>query len=313
MHLDLVWVIFRADSQTAEQQAFKCVTELESKGAKVLTAISKFSNKIYSTLFQSSNQLPDLVVVLGGDGTVLSAARHLAIHNVPILSFNVGGNLGFLTHDQKILNSRNLWERLIEDRFAIDKRMMLQASLDRLNQSNSLIKSSSSQNQKEVNQYWALNDFYLRADQDEVSPTCALQLEIDGEAVDQYKGDGLILSTPTGSTAYAMATGGPILHPGIEAIIVSAICPMSLSSRPVVVPAASQIVIQPLGDRTRKVKLWQDGASGTSLEPGDRCIIQRSQHHAHMVVLEESPSYYRTLTQKLRWAGSITNNPKTNY
>ena len=74
-----------------------------------------------------------------------------------------------------------------------------------------------------------------------------VELEIDGEIVDQYRGDGLIFSTPTGSTAYAMASGGPILHPDIEAIVVSAICPMSLSSRPVVVPATSQLIIKPIG------------------------------------------------------------------
>ena len=102
-----------------------------------------------------------------------------------------------------------------------------------------------------------------------------------------------------------MASGGPILHPGVEAIIVSPICSMSLSSRPVVVPPTSRLVIKPKGDRTRKVKLWQDGSSSTFLEPGDSCVIQKAPHHARLLILEESPSYYRTLTQKLRWAGSI--------
>ena len=87
--------------------------------------------------------------------------------------------------------------------------------------------------------YWALNDFYIRAYRDEVSPTCTLELAIDGEVVDKYKGDGLIFSTPTGSTAYAMAAGGPILHPGLQAILVHPICPMSLASRPVVVPPSA--------------------------------------------------------------------------
>ena len=133
------------------------------------------------------------------------------------------------------------------------------------------------------------------------------ELEIDGETVDRYKGDGLIIATPTGSTAYAMATGGPILHPGIQAIIVSAICPISLSSRPVVVPAQSRLVIKPVGDRTRRVKLWQDGVSGTLIEPGDSYVIRQAKQQAQMVVLQESPSYYRTLAKKLHWASSITN------
>ena len=138
---------------------------------------------------------------------------------------------------------------------------------------------------------------------------------IDGEVVDQYKGDGLILSTPTGSTAYSMASGGPIMHPNIEAIIVSPICPMSLSSRSIIVPASSRLVIKPLGDKTQRVKLWQDGTGGELIEPGECCIIKRASNNAQMMILQQSTSYYRTLTQKLHWAGSLDENilnPKIN-
>ena len=107
-----------------------------------------------------------------------------------------------------------------------------------------------------------------------------------------------------------MAAGGPILHPEIDAIVVSAICPMSLSSRPIVIPGNSKLVVNALGDQNRKIKLWQDGASGALIQAGDKCIIKKAQHHAQMVVLEQSPSYYRTLTQKLHWAGSLINASK---
>ena len=155
---------------------------------------------------------------------------------------------------------------------------------------------------------FALDDFYLRACQDEISPTCSLELEIDGETVDQYKGDGLILSSPTGSTAYAMATGGPILHPSIDAFVISAICPMSLSSRPIVVPARSKLTIKPLGDTTQRVKVWQDGVGSSLISNRDECVIQKAKHQAQMLILEENPSYYRTLSQKLHWAGSLEHN-----
>ena len=151
----------------------------------------------------------------------------------------------------------------------------------------------------------ALNDFYIRAYYEENSPTCTLELEIDGEVVDQYKGDGLIVSTPTGSTAYSMASGGPIIHPEIEAIIVSPICPMSLSSRPIIVPSSSKLVVKPLGDKTQRVKLWQDGTGGELIEPGELCTIKRASNNAQLMILQHSTSYYRTLTQKLHWAGSI--------
>ena len=239
---------------------------------------------------------PDLAVVLGGDGTVLGAARHLAPLEVPILTFNVGGHFGFLTHERKLLSQGagsdgepDLWQRLRDDRFALERRMMLEARTDT---SDAV--------------HLALNDFYLRPGLDEVAPTCELELEIDGEVVDQYRGDGLIISTATGSTGYSMAAGGPILHPGVEAIIVNPICPMSLSSRPVVVPPRAQLAVWPLGESSRRVRLWMDGAHATVLEPGDRCDVRRAPHLALMVQLEESPSYYRTLSHKLHWAGSLT-------
>jgi NAD+ kinase len=185
----------------------------------------------------------------------------------------------------------------------MERRMMLQAHVERGGASGAAGGSGSPQDLEET--HLALNDFYFRPCLDEVSPTCVLELEIDGEVVDQYRGDGLIIATPTGSTGYAMAAGGPILHPGIEAIVVNPICPMSLSSRAVVVPPRSQLSVWPLGETSRRVKLWKDGAHATQLEPGDRAMVQRSSHPALQVVLEQSPSYYRTLTRKLHWAGSL--------
>ncbi len=299
MQIDLVWVIYKSGNQNSEQEAASCCKELLSLGIKVITAKSGCEDNPYPKLLSSAKELPDLAIILGGDGTVLGAACHLARHKVPILSFNVGGHLGFLTHDRILLSQAGFWGKVLEDSFAIQQRMMLEAKLE--------IKSSAKTTDQQKS-YLALNDFYLRPYSDEISPTCILELEIDGEAVDEYRGDGLIFSTPTGSTGYAMATGGPILHPGVEAIIVTAICPMSLSSRPVVVPPESRLVIKPIGDTNRRVRLWKDGSSEAILRPGDSCTVQRASHHAQMVVLEKNPSYYRTLTQKLRWAGNLMNN-----
>jgi NAD+ kinase len=231
---------------------------------------------------------------------VLAAARHLAAHGVPILSFNVGGTLGFLTQERAFLHpggedgQGDLWARLREDRFSLDRRMMLEAHIDRGEEpgDDGLL-------------HHALNDFYFRPCLDEISPTCLLELDIDGEVVDQYRGDGLIIATPTGSTGYAMAAGGPIVHPGIEAIVVNPICPMSLSSRAVIVPPGSRLTVWPLGESSRRVKLWKDGAPASLLEPGERCVVHRGRYEAQLVVLDQSPSYYRTLTHKLHWAGSL--------
>jgi NAD+ kinase len=299
MRLERVWLITRSGSQAAQRRARRCAADLRELGISVVTATSGLARDPYPGLLASEAELPDLALVLGGDGTVLGAARHLAPLQVPILSFNVGGHLGFLTHERSLLKlagegSESLWQRLQQDRFALERRMMLEARIDR---GDGVDEGGGS--------FLALNDFYVRPGLDELSSTCVLELEIDGEVVDQYRGDGLIVATPTGSTGYAMAAGGPILHPGLEGIVVNPICPMSLSSRAVVVPPRAQLGLWPLGESSRRVKLWQDGVQATTLEPGDRALVQRSRHAALLVTLEHSPSYYRTLTHKLHWAGSL--------
>ncbi|WP_413323825.1 NAD(+) kinase [Synechococcus sp. MIT S9503] len=305
MRLKRVWLIYRAESPLALKEAQVCAKTLESLGVSVSVAMSGFTADPFPGLLASEPELPDLAVVLGGDGTVLGAARHLAVYDVPILCFNVGGHLGFLTHEPGLMRRDDLWRRLQDDHFAMERRMMLQAVVHRADDLNCSVSSDADHDSDRSERHWALNDLYLRPYQEDLAPTCTLELEIDGEVVDQVRGDGLILATPTGSTGYAMAAGGPILHPGIDAIIVSPICPMSLSSRPVVLPPRSRLVIWPLGDGYRQVKLWKDGTSGPVLCPGECCVIQRAPHHALMVQLEQSPSYYRTLSRKLHWAGSL--------
>ena len=294
MELRRLWLISRQGSQVSMAEAQRCADELAGEGVQVVLAqAGPTAQDLPELLAAESPPLPQLALVFGGDGTVLGAARHLAPWGVPLLSFNVGGSLGFLTHDRRLLRAKGevgsmgLWRRLREDRFAIDRRMMLEARFE------------------SDGVHGALNDFYFRPCLEDVAPTCCLELAIDGEVVDQYRGDGLIIATPTGSTGYAMAAGGPILHPGIEAIVVIPICPMSLSSRAVVVPPGSRLTVRPLGEGGRRVRLWKDGAQARVLEPGDHCVLQKSQHQTRFLQLEQSPSYYRTLTHKLHWAGSL--------
>ncbi len=301
MTTNLIWILYRSDSDTAYKETLNCKKIIEGYGKKVLfSEISNETNNI-NKLFSVSEILPEIALVLGGDGTVLRAARFLSPKNIPILSFNVGGNLGFLTHDRHILKQANFWERVSNNRFNIQKRMMLEATIfTEKNNHESKIKKS----------FFALNDFYLRSCTDEISPTCSLELAIDGEAVDKYKGDGLIFSTPTGSTAYSMAAGGPIIHPSLDAIIVSAICPMSLASRPIVVPPESQLVIKPIKENKQKINLWLDGSSGCLIEASDTCLIKKSNHSTSIIILDENLSYYKTITQKLHWASSLNESNK---
>ncbi len=301
MTTNLIWILYRSDSDTAYKETLNCKKLIEGYGKKVL--VSKISNETsnINELFSVSEVTPEIALVLGGDGTVLRAARFLSPKNIPILSFNVGGNLGFLTHDRHILKQANFWERVSNNRFTIQKRMMLEAT----------VFTEKSNNESKIERsFFALNDFYLRSCTDEIAPTCSLELEIDGESVDKYKGDGLIFSTPTGSTAYSMAAGGPIIHPSLDAIIVSAICPMSLASRPIVVPPESQLLIKPIKDKKQKIKLWLDGSSGCLIEANDTCLIKKSNHSTSIIILDENLSYYKTITQKLHWASSLNESNK---
>jgi NAD+ kinase len=250
MRLERVWVIHRSGSPAAQRQARACAAELRAEGVVVSVAESGLSANPFPGLQATEPGPPDLALVLGGDGTVLGAARHLAPHGVPILSFNVGGHLGFLTHERVLLRPEHgisLWERLRQDRFALERRMMLEARIDRADgvplPGDAARIGHAPAEVDACGPHSALNDFYFRPCLDEVSPTCLLELEIDGEVVDQYRGDGLIIATPTGSTGYAMAAGGPILHPGIEAIVVNPICPMSLSGRTAPTPPCLTLAI----------------------------------------------------------------------
>jgi NAD+ kinase len=307
MRLDRVWLIIRSGSQAAQAQASVCADQLRADGCRVIMAPSGLNLNPFPGLLASEPELPDLALVLGGDGTVLGAARYLAAYGVPILSFNVGGKLGFLAHERRLLKlgdqPENLWWRLRHDVFTLERRMMLQARVHRRDGGSQPLEEEPQPLDEE---HCALNDFYLRPYFDEASPICELELEIDGEVVDQFRGDGLILATPTGSTGYVMAAGGPILHPGVEAIVITPICPMSLSSRTVVVPPCSRLSVAPLGETGGRVKLWKDGADATTLLRGDRVEVQRSDHMASMLVLNQKPSYFRSLSHRLHWAGSLT-------
>jgi len=301
MTTNLIWILYRSDSDTAYKEALNCKKIIEGYGKKVLASEISNETKNIDQLFSESEVLPEIAIVLGGDGTVLRSARYLSPQNIPILSFNVGGNLGFLTHDRHILMQEDFWERVSNNRFNVQKRMMLEA----------IVFTEKNNNETKMKKsFFALNDFYLRSCTNEISPTCSLALEIDGEAVDKFKGDGLIFSTPTGSTAYSMAAGGPIIHPSLDAIIVSAICPMSLASRPIVVPPKSQLSIKPIKGKKQKIKLWLDGASGCLIEANDTCLIKKSNHSTSIIILDENLSYYKTITQKLHWASSLNESNK---
>ena len=298
MKLSLVLVIYRSKSTIAREAALFCENLLKSQKIAVTKLESTFDNKTLQTNLEIYDYLPDLVIVLGGDGTVLKSANAIFNFNIPILSFNIGGNLGFLTQDRKFLIEKSFIDLLERDQFKIDERTMLQCNhyqIDSINQKES-----------KITKFYALNDFYFKSIENDISPTNRIRIEINNEKVNEYKGDGLIISSATGSTAYSMAAGGPIVHPLINAFVINAICPMSLSSRPIVIPDTSKVVIKNINKENNHLQLWQDGTKCLTLDENDYCEIIKAPKPVKMVLLNNSISYYSTLIKKLEWRGNLS-------
>lgn len=297
MELRQVIIAYKAASKDSQRLAETCALELEAQGSRVLLGPTGPRDNPFPVFLASVHEPIDLALVLGGDGSVLAATRHLAEEGVPILAVKVGGHLGFLAQSvEHFLPLEQTWERLREDRFAVEQRMMLQAWVGEGGRENRELLSGP---------YSALNEFCIKPSVQDRMPVCLLEMEVDGEVVDQYQGDGLIIGTPTGSTCYTTAANGPILHPGLEAITVTPICPMSLSSRPLVLPPRSEINVWPLGSNDDMIKLWMDGVLATSVWPGQRVDLRMAPYQAQFIILDESSSYYRTLREKLQWAGAL--------
>ncbi|EKQ70664.1 putative sugar kinase [Leptolyngbyaceae cyanobacterium JSC-12] len=296
MQLKQVIIAHKAGDPASQRCAEQCARQLEERGCHVLMGPTGPKDNPYPVFLASVSQTIDLAVVLGGDGAALTAARHLASSKVPILAVNVGGHLGFLTEPlESFVPSEKIWERLTQDCYAVERRMMLQATVFEGNRTNLEPMSD---------RYLALNEMCVKPASADRMLTSILEMEIDGEVVDQYQGDGLLVATPTGSTCYTVAANGPIVHPGMDAIVITPICPLSLSSRPIVIPPGSVVSIWPLADRELTTKLWMDGVLATSIWPGQRVDIRVAEHQAQFIILRENYSYYQTLQEKLLWAGA---------
>ncbi len=293
MKLSLVLIIYRSNSFIALDSSIFCEKVLKDNKIKSHRIESDFNNQQIDNYLCNRQSLPEVVIVLGGDGTVLKCANALVNYDIPLLCFNIGGNLGFLTQEKEFLFDKSFLKILEKEEFIIDLRNRLKCNI--LDNEKNIIKS-----------YDALNDFYFKSVEEDISPTNQIEIEIDTEKVNEYKGDGLIVSSSTGSTAYSMAAGGPIVHPSIDALVINPICPMSLASRPIVIPNTSNIIIRAVKKSQGSIKLWRDGSKCMTIKQNNYCEIRKGSRYCKMIKFRQSISYYSTLIQKLDWKGDLS-------
>ena len=226
----------------------------------------------------------DLAVSFGGDGTLLHCARLLAGSDIPILPVNMG-TVGFIT-EVPAAEWRQAYVAYAAGRSGLSTRIMVNAGVVRAG--------------TEVANIDGLNDAVITARGH--SKIVRLRVRLAGTWVANYRADGMIFATPTGSTAYSMAAGGPILHPEMAAFVITPICPFTLANRPLLIPADEPVLVEVEPGQRTEISLTVDGVEVVQLQPGDRVALSRSVHETHIIRSGER-NFYQVLRSKLDWAG----------
>ena len=223
----------------------------------------------------------DLIVVLGGDGTLLSVARGVGVRETPLLAVNLGG-MGFLmtTGPEQIFEAL---EAVLAGNYTVQCRTVLSGSVIR--------------DEETVAHHNALNDIVVN--KAAIARLLQLEVVVDGEFMCGYRADGLVLSTPTGSTAYSLAAGGPVIAPTVEGFCLTPICPHTLSNRPVVVNESSEFEIVFVGGDDSTF-LTVDGQVGLNLRPDDRIVAKKADHSVRIIETQKQ-RFFDVLRNKMGW------------
>jgi NAD+ kinase len=226
----------------------------------------------------------DIAFALGGDGTVLFSARTLAKNQVPVLAVNMG-NFGFITEVSKD-EWRETFEEYADGKLGLSRRLMLKSKVIRDGET--------------VAEHHCLNDSVISAYG--ISKMIRLSVKLNDTPLGQYRADGVILSTPTGSTAYSAAAGGPLLDPEMEAVLINPICPFSLSNRPLVVQGNKTVTITVEPEQRAEVILTVDGQMMFPLKPLDTVLFEKADEKA-LIISSDKRNFYEILRSKLKWSG----------
>lgn len=223
------------------------------------------------------------VFVLGGDGTFLSAARWIGDLEIPMLGVKFG-DVGFLAETAEE-NFFNVAQSILENEFTTSPRTRLTASVF---ENDTLIQSVT-----------VLNDIVIN--KGALARLAHIDTYIDGTFLTTYKSDGLIIATPTGSTAYSLAAGGPVIHPAVSGMIITPISPFTLTNRPLIVPDSARISIR-ISPKSSDIMLTFDGQEGLEITSQNTIMVEKARHPIHMIAIK-GQHYYDVLKNKLRWSG----------
>ena len=281
-----IGVVSKPDDQLIRSTVQVLYQYLQDRNVEIFAdevTANLISNKAMSACnFDEIAENSQLVIVVGGDGTILHAAHSLIQNNIPLLGINLG-HLGFLAEISPSEMNKQL-DEILSGNYSEEKRNILQASLIR--------------DGKEISTCIAVNDVVVHAMQ--MVRMIEIETRVNEQYVNRLRADGYIVATPTGSTAYALSGGGPILHPKLESIVLVPICPHTLSNRPIVVNADSTVEVL-LPKQNRYTALASiDGQINMEFMPGDTLKIEKSKHTLHLIQ-PSNYDYFDVLREKLRW------------
>jgi len=279
------------------QKVIAVLNNTKTHAGQISEQIKAFFNKrnIYVEMLDYNNSQAiaetslnetDLALSVGGDGTLLYCSQLVAGNDIPILSVNLG-TFGFITEVSKN-EWQEVYEKFVCGEITVSRRIMLDVKVLRAD--------------REVGCYSGLNDGVIITSG--IARLVRLDAYLSKTYIGRYRADGIIIATPTGSTAYSLSAGGPILHPEMEALIISPICPFSLSHRPLVVPAKEYIEIVVEERQRTTLNLTVDGQELFVLNPKDRVIFQKSDHYTY-IINSDKRNFYEVLRTKLNWSGEV--------
>lgn len=253
---------------------------------KAVTNLSKKNPKVGLTKDLPLEEKLDLLIVLGGDGSILNAVQKMPHLSTYVLGINAG-TLGFLSEIPPD-NLENTCLTIWDDHYSRDERMLLQGSIER--------------NGKSILEFRALNEVVIS--QSAISRLVEIPTTIDDIPITVFRADGLIVATPTGSTAYNLSAGGPIIHPRVEAMILTPIAPFSFSQKPLVIPAEKTVEMDIIDSNKEAMMISIDGQVHETLKPGDKITLSRHPESVTFLRLPQE-SYFSTLREKLKWGEGL--------